>query len=397
LGGAAVGVLSSALACAAAAQERTPDARPSAPCVNRDACVMTVVDYESGRRMGREEARAAFGRLRELCDDGEGIACWDLASWTARGIDDIVTADLDAARGFARRSCDLGFDCKVLQALSYQPPTAAEQDDIREAVVRKILPLDRPRNVEGRSPLNCLAFGTDADPAGKDPPPEFMVRFADLENVKPRSWCVENRTGNRYSLGAFDASLRPFPPVRTVRMWAYSQYFNGGGGASWFRVTQESGTWTAEREMTFEPSTLPRLPEIDLAEDRRRIALAVSVFADAWNGRDIEAMARLHAGERDNLRSLVARWDRAIKGPAADTRVETPAEEIEFDKPGSMSATARLRLRGTWTPSPGAIVPLDPWKHEGAVTTVRLQLKKRTSWWEPGDWTLSRVDLPWER
>jgi len=60
-----------------------------------------------------------------------------------------------------------------------------------------------------------------------------------------------------------------------------------------------------------------------------------------------------------------------------------------------LTASVRLGLRGTWTPRPGAIVPLDPWKHDGAVTSVGLNLWKQTSRWEPGDWTIMFFDPPW--
>src|SRR5512134_2491121 len=94
---AAVGVLSSALAWPGAAQERRNDSAspaadvpPTAPCVNVNACSGIVHRYQHGRQDGREEARAAIDRVRELCADGEGMACLSLAHWTAEGIDDLV-------------------------------------------------------------------------------------------------------------------------------------------------------------------------------------------------------------------------------------------------------------------------------------------------------------------
>jgi hypothetical protein len=182
---------------------------------------------------------------------------------------------------------------------------------------------------------------------------------------------------------------------RIVHVWSLHQYFGGGGGVAEVRVTQKAGTWVADRELS--PSmTLPPFPQRDLADERRRIAGTVSAFAQAWNGRDFEAMARLNVEDRKNYRgNLWTRHVRAIEDLGTDTRIDESIEAIEFEKPGSMSATVRLRLHGTWRPSPGAIVPLEPWKHEGAVTTVRLQLQKQTSSWEPGDWTILFLHPPW--
>ena len=389
VGGAAVGVLIGAVGWPAAAQQR-------ASCADRDACVGIVHRYTAGRRAAPEETRDAIDRVRGLCADGEGRACWDLARWTALGVEDIVTPDLDAARVFAKRSCDLGSDCKVLEALSHPPPTAAEEDDIREAVFRDGIPTDRQRNVVGQSPVYCLAFGADADPTGQDPSPVFMARFADLEDVHPRSWCVKHRTGNRLSLGPLDARPDPFSREPTVRMWLLVQDFDGSAGAWMVHVTKKAGTWVLADE--YGGSTaLPPLPKADLDEERQRIAATASTIAEAWNRRDFEAIARLNASGTPFALATSANSGREIRGPGADTHLDPAAETIEFGQTGSMSATARLRLRGTWTPSPGAIVPLDPWKHAGSVTTVRLHLRKRTSWWEPGDWEISFIGLPWVR
>jgi hypothetical protein len=400
-GWAAIGILSSALAWAGAAQERRDD--PAAPatdapgpsCADRDSCVELVIGYEYGQGPSREDARRAIDRVRELCADGQGVACRDLAIWATTGRGDIVTADLDAARGFARRACDLGLDCEVLEELSYPPPTPAEEDDIHEAIFRRLIPKDRSRGVLGRSPFYCLAFGTDADPTGQDPPPSFMVRLAEIEDVRPRSWCIANHTGNRISVGPLAATPPRLFNGRVVRTWTAHQSFGGGAGSQWIEVQQKNGAWVLrDHVLTSQEPRRPALPTPDLTEDRQRIAAAAAAFAAAWNLQDFDEMARMRGLQGDRLRAWSMGLQARMAAPMADTRLDPEVNPIEFENP--LSAKSHMRLLGTWTPSPGSIVPLKPWKHAGSVTKLSVRLRKDTWAWEPGDWRVDSFDLPWD-
>jgi hypothetical protein len=363
-------------------------------CVNWYACRETLNRYHMGTA-GREEARAAVDSQRTLCAHGDGPACVDLAAMSAKGFEDFVPRDLAAARVFARRSCELGFYCEMVEDLSYPPPTAAELDDIREAVLRAGIPDDRPRNVTSVSPIWCLAFGTDADPEGVDPPPAFMARFADIEDVRPRSWCVEHRTGNRYSVGPIDAFPRLFSNGRTVRAWVLDQRFNGEAGSRMVQLSQKGGIWGAVETDYTATTGVPPFRRADLREDRRRIAATLSAFANAWNRRDYDQMARLHGLEQPLAGIQVDRWRAMLGGPAANARLEPAGVAIEFGDSGHMSATAQMRLRGTWPPRAGAIARGDPWQGKGSPATVQVTLRKETSWWEPGDWSVSDFWPPW--
>jgi hypothetical protein len=228
-----------------------------------------------------------------------------------------------------------------------------------------------------------------------DPPPEFMARFADIEDVRPRSWCVEQRTGNRYSVGPIDARLHLFSNGRTVRAWILDQRFDGDGGSAMMQVSQKGGTWgPVERDYTFDKG-VPPFRRADLREDRRRIAATLSAFANAWNRRDYDQMARLHGLEQPLAGIQVDRWRAMLGGPAANARLEPAGVAIEFGDSGHMSATAQMRLRGTWPPRAGAIARGDPWQGKGSPATVQVTLRKETSWWEPGDWSVSDFWPPW--
>ena len=362
------------------------------PCANWHACREIVNRYHGGTA-AREEVRAAVDSQRTLCARGDGPSCVDLAIMSAEGFEDFVPHDLEAARIIARRACNLGIYCDIVEDLSYPRPTPAELDDIREAVLRAGIPGDRPRNAATESPIWCLAFGTDADPEGVDPPQAFIARFADIEDVRPRSWCVEHRTGNRYSVGPVDSRPHPFTYGRTVRAWVLDQRFNGDGGSSMVQVSERAGIWMGV-ERDYRPAKVPPFRKADLREDRRRIAAALSVLANAWNRRDHDQMARLHGLEEPAAAITADNWRTAFRGPAANTRLDPNAVALELGDSTYMSATARLRLRGTW-PRVGSIVPGDFSIHKGFPRTVRVTLRKETSWWEPGDWTVRNVWPPW--
>jgi hypothetical protein len=84
-------------------------------------------------------------------------------------------------------------------------------------------------------------------------------------------------------------------------------------------------------------------------------------------------------------------WDDAM----SDTRLEPTVDAIAFDPEQGLGAQASLALQGTWTPTAGAVVPLDPWKHAGSVTQVRVRFQKTTAHWEPGEWQILDVSPPW--
>jgi hypothetical protein len=283
-----------------------------------------------------------------------------------------------------------------LKTLSYPPPTAADRDDIREAAFRFRLPATPQRDDRSQPIAYCLAFGKEADTPGQDPPPAFMARFRDREEVKPRSWCVKERTGNRMSVILVEGDPGGLDGSRSVGLWMLFQGFDGSAQMAKTAARQKDGTWvvTGAGIMVSKAAGLA-VPVRDLENDRVRIRALAAAFAAAWNARDFDAMARLHGHEGDQLqyRSLALR--RELVNPMRDTSLDADAGAIEIGE-APASAAVRLRLRGTWSRHAGAIAPLEPWKHEGAVTTVRLQLQKITSAWEPGDWRIKSAVVPWQ-
>jgi hypothetical protein len=185
---------------------------------------------------------------------------------------------------------------------------------------------------------------------------------------------------------------------RAARTWLVYQTVSGGGSYSRPVVARrESSGWVVSERGVEGGSAAPTLPALDSAEDRRRIAAVAAAFAEGWNRQDFDAMGNT-SGPGEYARQADARNFRArFAAPMTHTRLDAETLVIELSDTQRMSATGRMEMRGTWAPRSGAIVPLDPWKQEGAVTAVKLTFAKHTSAWEPGDWYIIRVDPPWAR
>jgi hypothetical protein len=355
-------------------------------------CIAIVEDFVKGKHANTGLTQEALSLERRACMAGEGNACWQLSRWAAEGRGDLIPVDLAQAEAFAHHGCGDGYEpaCETAIGLKLPRLTAAEEDDVREAAFRTQLRRgEAPKPWE--APFQCLALGTDGDPLGGDPPEAFAQRFAEHGWVKPRSWCVDHRTGDRISIGPVRWGVQ-LHRERTVTLWVLRLGVHGDASSQMMTFKQHEGNWVVEHRQR---TPGPAVPEPDHAEDGHRIAALTAAFAAAWNRQDLEAMAALFGSGSSGYSSAATLRQTLLPG-MTDTQLDSGVGAIEYEPEGRRSVSVSLVLRGTWTTQAGGLAPLEPWKQMGARSPLQLSLGKTTSWWEPGDWVVEGLSSPWQ-
>lgn len=349
-------------------------------------CLRVVEAYRRGpsgeRGVDKEEARRAISTLEGGCDSGQAAPCLFLADLAARGVDGIMSPDRARARSWTERACSLGVPraCETLRVLDASPLSAEDVLGVRLSITRRRMgEWPRSTGADRERPL-CVAFASDADPIGVDPPAPFFRELEDLPVVKPLSWCLEREQGDVLALGPIhiDAGWPPRPAVET---WSILMVWDGRIVPFPETLVREGATWRPDRSgrATIQP---PRVSN-DRADDRRRITHELTEYARAWN-----------EGQPSGLRDEGSACELRMR---EDTRLEADSAVFEFNESGPWAtyAHASLRLVGTFQPGSRHPWPLEPWKQEGAVTSVGIALQRSDGWWRSGHWTIMWTDTPW--
>lgn len=137
----------------------------------------------------------------------------------------------------------------------------------------------------------------------------------------------------------------------------------------------------------------PALLALDRSADRQSIIDGLKPFVEAWNrghpipvgvfDRGLSGHQALNPIHRQYTR--LDGWPQSIDFPRAD----------RFSLPYSPHPFITLRLAGTFTPRPGVVWPIEPWKQEGALTFVRVSLRRVDGWWRVGKWRITALETPW--
>ena len=354
---------------------------------NWRACLGVVQAFRQGAATtpppSEDEARHAIDVLEGACGSGEIGPCLLLADIEARGIDPIVVKDRERARSWTERACGLGVQsaCETVRLIDAPPLSAETVDDIQRWVARRALGQwpRRQSTADPDRPL-CVAFASDLDPLGVDPPASYLQSFTDVPVVRPLSWCREHEEGDVLALGTV-RTPEGWPPHPGVETWSIFYRWDGGIVSLVQCLLRDGDSWKPVA-CAGHPITPPPVWN-NRAEDRRRILQVLEQYAQAWN-----ADGPTEVGGQESARELRMR---------EDTRLEMAGVVVTFDKTGLPPSYVHvaLSLMGTFEAGLGRRWPLEPWKQKGAETSIGITLQRTDGWWRAGHWTVRWTISPW--